>query len=67
MTAAFLLAEARIDSDSLTNNSASYIQSWLKALKNDPKLVVLAAAQAQKAVDHITDRTFEGTLEAKAA
>jgi antirestriction protein ArdC len=67
MTAAFLLAEAGIDSDSLTDNSAAYLASWLKALKNDPKLVVLAAAQAQKAVDHITDREFEGTLEAKAA
>ena len=64
---AFLLAETRIDSESLTNNSASYIQSWLKALKNDPKLVVLAGAQAQRAVDHITAREFEGTLEAKAA
>ena len=67
MTAAFLLAEAGITSDSLTDNSASYIASWLKALKNDPKLVVLAGAQAQRAVDHITDRTFEGALEAKAA
>ena len=67
MGAAFLLAEARIDSESLTNNSASYIQSWLKALKDDPKLVVLAGAQAQKAVDHITGCEFEGTLEAKAA
>ena len=67
MTAAFLLAEARIDSESLTDNSASYIQCWLKALKNDPKLVVLAGAQAQRAVDHITGREFEATLEAKAA
>ena len=67
MGAAFLLAEARIDSGSLTDNSASYITSWLKALKDDPKLVVLAGAQAQKAVDHITGREFEGTLEAKAA
>ena len=67
MGSAFLLAEAGIDSDSLTDNSASYIQSWLKALKNDPKLVVLAGAQAQKAVDHITAREFEATLEAKAA
>jgi antirestriction protein ArdC len=61
------LAEAGIDSDSLTNNSAAYVATWLKALKDDPKLVVLAAAQAQKAVDHITGRAFEGTLEAKAA
>lgn len=67
MGSAFLLAQAGIDSDSLTNNSASYIASWLKALKNDPKLVVLAAAQAQKAVDHVLGRAFEGTLEAKAA
>ena len=67
MGAAFLLAEAGIDSDTLTDNSAAYVASWLKALKNDPKLVVLAGAQAQKAVDHITGREFEGTLEAKAA
>jgi len=67
MGAAFLLAEARIDSESLTNNSAAYVASWLKALQNDPKLVVLAGAQAQKAVDHILGRAFEATLEAKAA
>jgi antirestriction protein ArdC len=67
MGSAFLLAKAGIDSDSLTDNSAAYLASWLKALKADPKLVVLAAAQAQKAVDHITSREFEGTLEAKAA
>jgi len=67
MGAAFLLAEAGIDSDSLTDNSAAYVASWLKALKNDPKLVVLAGAQAQKAVDQITGRVDEATLEAKAA
>ncbi len=67
MGAAFLLAEAGIDSESLTSNSAAYVASWLNALKNDPKLVVLAGAQAQKAADHITGRAFEGTLEAKAA
>jgi antirestriction protein ArdC len=30
-----------------------YIQGWLKALKNDNKLIFSAAAQAQKAVDFI--------------
>lgn len=35
------------------DNSAAYIANWLGALKNDNKLVVQAAAQAQKAVDHI--------------
>ena len=59
MGAAFLLAEAGIDADGLVDNSASYIQSWLKALRNDKKLVVFAGAQAQKAVDHILDRSSE--------
>lgn len=34
--------------DSFTN-SAAYIQSWLKALKNDKRLIVSAAGQAEKA------------------
>ncbi|MFD1362787.1 ArdC family protein [Lentibacillus salinarum] len=35
------------------DNSASYIQSWLRALKNDKTLIVQASQQAQKACDHI--------------
>jgi antirestriction protein ArdC len=35
------------------DNSAAYIGSWLTRLRNDPTLVVHAAAQAQKAVDFI--------------
>ena len=38
-------------------NSASYLQSWIKRMKSDPKLVISAAAQAQKAVDYILNRT----------
>ena len=67
MSSAFLLAEAGIDSGSLMNNSASYVASWVKALRDDKKLVVLAAAQAQRAADHILDRSFEAKLEAQAA
>lgn len=33
------------------DQSASYIASWLKALKNDKTMVISAAAQAQKAAD----------------
>lgn len=36
------------------DNSASYIQSWLRALNNDKTLIVYASQQAQKACDHIT-------------
>lgn len=35
------------------DQSAAYIASWLRSLQNDHKLVVSAAAQAQRAVDHI--------------
>lgn len=51
MGAAMLCAQAKIDNT--LENSAAYIQSWLRVLKNDKRLVVLAAAQAQKAVDYI--------------
>jgi antirestriction protein ArdC len=34
-------------------NSANYVASWLRKLRDDKKLVVQAAAQAQRAVDHI--------------
>jgi len=67
MGSAFLLAEAGIDSEGLVENSAAYIESWLKALKNDKKLLVMAAAQAQKAADRILGRDFEVELHAEAA
>ena len=67
MSAAFLLAEAGIDSEGLMENSAAYISSWIKSLRDDPQLVVRAGAQAQKAVDLVLDRSFEPELQAKAA
>lgn len=50
--AAMLCGVAGIDNSTL-DNSASYIQSWLRVLKNDKRMVVYAAAQAQKACDYI--------------
>lgn len=52
MGAAFLCAVAGID-DPTIQNSASYINSWLRFLKSDPKALVVAGAQAQKASDFI--------------
>jgi antirestriction protein ArdC len=43
---------AGIDNHTL-DNSASYIQSWLRVLKNDRTLIISASQQAQKAVDYI--------------
>lgn len=52
MTAAFLCGHCGIGEEIFTHN-ASYIAEWLKELENDPKLVVIAAAKAQKAADYI--------------
>ena len=37
----------------IIKNSAAYIQGWMKALKDDTRLAVIAAGQAQKAADFI--------------
>jgi antirestriction protein ArdC len=52
MGAAFLCGHCGIENNTI-ENSAAYLQGWLKALKNDKTLLVHAAAQAQKASDYI--------------
>lgn len=52
MGAAMLCGVTGIDNSTI-DNSASYIQSWLRALKEDKKMVVTAGQRAQKAVDYI--------------
>ncbi len=63
MGAAFLCALAGIEQVTL-ENSAAYIDGWRKVIGDDPKLVVHAAAQAQKASDFILGRRFEDKEEA---
>lgn len=58
MTAAFLCAHCGIDNSTITNQAA-YLASWLEALKSDPKLVVIAASQAQRAAALILGATHE--------
>jgi len=55
MGAAFLCAEAGI-SNAVIANQAAYVAGWLKKLREDQKLLIHAAAQAQHAVDFILDR-----------
>jgi len=52
ITASFLCGVSNIENKTL-DNSTSYIAGWLKKLKDDPKMVVLSAGQAQKASDFI--------------
>lgn len=58
MGAAFLSGVAGIESKTL-DNSVAYIETWCKRIKDDPRLVVMAGAQAQKASDHIQGITFD--------
>ena len=55
MAAAFLCGRAGIF-DQVLETSAAYLEGWLKVLRGDPRLVITAAAQAQKAADYILGR-----------
>ncbi len=50
--AAYLCAEAGI-SNAVISNQAGYVAGWLKKLRDDRKLLIHAAVQAQKAADYI--------------
>jgi antirestriction protein ArdC len=52
MGAAFLCGMSGIENKTI-DNSAAYIQGWLRELKNDKTLLIHAAALAQKAADYI--------------
>ena len=52
MGSAMLCGVAGIDNSTI-ENSASYIDSWLRALKKDSRLLLQASSQAQKAADYI--------------
>jgi len=51
MGAAFLCGHCGIDTT--IDNSAAYIKGWLSKLRNDTKVVIMAAGKAQKASDYI--------------
>lgn len=56
--ASMLCGVTGIDNETI-DNSASYIQSWLRALKDDKTLIVSASQKAQKASDHILGIEFQ--------
>ena len=58
LTAAFLCAVCGIEQQTITN-SVAYLQGWMKALKNDKKLILKAASQAQTATDYILNNHLE--------
>jgi antirestriction protein ArdC len=53
--AAYLRAEAGI-SNAVIDNQAAYLSGWLARLRADRKLLIHAAAQAQRAADYVLNR-----------
>ena len=63
MGAAFLCGTAGIEAATLQDSTA-YLANWIKVLHGDSRLVVTAAAQAQKAADVLLGRTAEQLADA---
>lgn len=53
MGSAFLCQLAGLDTSETLQNSAAYIQSWLRVLKDNPKWVLRASKQAKDAVEFV--------------
>jgi antirestriction protein ArdC len=51
--ASMLCSRTGVAIEKAFRNSVAYIQSWLKALKNDPAMIVWAAGRAEKAAAYI--------------
>lgn len=56
---ACILHEIGMETPSTFKNSAAYIQSWLRVLKDDKRMIISAAARAEKAVKLILNVTDE--------
>lgn len=52
LTSAYCCASLGLD-NSLVDNSAAYIDGWLRRIGSDPKTIVMAATQAQRAADYL--------------
>ena len=62
--AAFLCAIAGIACDKTEVNTTAYIQNWIERLEGDNRLILQAAAAAQKAVDLIINQDISREEEA---
>lgn len=52
---AAILAQLGIETNHTQKNNIAYLQSWIRALKDDVRLLVSAAGKAEKAVDYIKE------------
>lgn len=59
MGAAMLLHITNLSIPTTFTNNVAYIQGWLKQIKEEPKILVFAASQAEKAVKYILNGKTE--------
>jgi len=59
MTAAYLCGITGIENRTI-DNSAAYVANWLRHLRDQRKLIIHAAAQAQRACDYILNVNGRG-------
>jgi len=59
MSAGMLAAHTGINTDAIVDNSAAYLDHWLKVLKGDPDMLAKAGGAAQKAFDMIRGIKWE--------
>ncbi len=64
--AAACLNDLGIETPSSFKNSVAYVQSWLRALRNDKRLIISAAGKAEKAVNLLFNRQMDTVKEAAA-
>ena len=65
MTSSLLCAQTGIENPEIFENSASYINNWLTALNNDHRLVITAAAHAQRACDVINQAERQSAMDSE--
>ena len=56
ISSAYMCEFAGLDTGKTIENTAAYINSWKKRLKEDSKLIVLAAGAAEKATEYILSK-----------
>jgi antirestriction protein ArdC len=56
----FMTAELELPTAENLENSAAYLESWLRSMENDPRFIFQAASLANKAVDYLL--SFSRTL-----
>ena len=53
LTSNYLLNVANVQEDEVMEVSAGYLKSWIKRLKEDPKIIFRVAPKAQQATEYI--------------